>query len=489
MQMVMDHSQLQEKIHERESPSGRGEISPQAHMPDARQNPGVRPPIKVERAPKARLMMPPHEVDQVEQMKRTILDQKGQQWIRRVVKCGGQWDYARNRPVTKEQKKAAAAILGTQVKSRERGKDGKFIADGKVQRSEKDMKEEEGNAKDEKPCNKKSTAMSRTTKRDASQKPPGLSCVVALENALNGRNQEQVLKADGVLFRPTQKALRWQRQHGQKAGPTTKLLGEDFLFNPVAGTAMVRRGTASTSLQHGTVHQAGRTLSIRELPAEVRHRIYRYLVVDTLHYIRPMESSGREQPDLAMTCRQVRAEVLPIYYAENTFAINISPARAAFCTSKSRAGAGCNEGSKSLEAVRNWISALSESRNENGRWLGLIRSWALVYLDPEAGPGTDVEASGTFVVSLGLSKSNRDGDNPSEQEEPIVEIHRDADCIMSSRSDFGSCVVRETPVEMNDVVFDMLDSKGINAESVVELAKKLRCLAKEIRAARCLAAE
>lgn len=74
----------------------------------------------------------------------------------------------------------------------------------------------------------------------------------------------------------------------------------------------------------------GETCSrLEELPAELRTIIYSFAVVEVAPVnIDKMFEAGIVdagcQPPLARTSRQVRAEVLPIFYAENTFVAGIS---------------------------------------------------------------------------------------------------------------------------------------------------------------------
>ena len=70
-----------------------------------------------------------------------------------------------------------------------------------------------------------------------------------------------------------------------------------------------------------------RQLSMLEsLPVELCNRIYRYAVVEEKPVIAAtlIDSWGKKtwrskQPELAATCKQLRREILPIFYAENTF--------------------------------------------------------------------------------------------------------------------------------------------------------------------------
>ncbi|KAK4545549.1 hypothetical protein LTR36_002899 [Oleoguttula mirabilis] len=70
-----------------------------------------------------------------------------------------------------------------------------------------------------------------------------------------------------------------------------------------------------------------------QLPGELRNRIYRLVAVNdalTQATIKPSRKTGRVKykalvPGLAATCRSIRDEPLPIYYAENIFMFEPRP--------------------------------------------------------------------------------------------------------------------------------------------------------------------
>jgi len=64
---------------------------------------------------------------------------------------------------------------------------------------------------------------------------------------------------------------------------------------------------------------------LMKLPAELREHIYRYTIVsDSPIVTDPHDTATIKQPNLLLTCRQIRSETLPIYYRENTFDIPIN---------------------------------------------------------------------------------------------------------------------------------------------------------------------
>jgi hypothetical protein len=73
---------------------------------------------------------------------------------------------------------------------------------------------------------------------------------------------------------------------------------------------------------------SGHTLfRLLDLPAELRNRIYHFAVVnekpiDIIHHKRWRRAEALQQPALASTCKQLRKEVLPIFYGGNSFVLD-----------------------------------------------------------------------------------------------------------------------------------------------------------------------
>ena len=57
------------------------------------------------------------------------------------------------------------------------------------------------------------------------------------------------------------------------------------------------------------------------LPAELRNRIYEFVLLQEDDEAIEIGSTGVPEPSLLLTCKQIRKEGLPIYYEENTFDI------------------------------------------------------------------------------------------------------------------------------------------------------------------------
>lgn len=58
-----------------------------------------------------------------------------------------------------------------------------------------------------------------------------------------------------------------------------------------------------------------------DLPAELRNDIYRLVVLQTDDIV--VSTEGINEPPLLKACKQIRVEALPIYYAENSFELQI----------------------------------------------------------------------------------------------------------------------------------------------------------------------
>lgn len=88
----------------------------------------------------------------------------------------------------------------------------------------------------------------------------------------------------------------------------------------------LQRGGDAISTE--TTHQESRLM---KLPAELRNLIYELVVVEakTIDIVDPDHVQGgpgvserAKQPGIAQVCRQLRREVLPIFYSQNTFRVN-----------------------------------------------------------------------------------------------------------------------------------------------------------------------
>ena len=230
------------------------------------------------------------------------------------------------------------------------------------------------------------------------------------------------------------------------------------------------------------------TFPLMKLPKDVRIMIWKNAVVHPGFFIWPEQATGSEQPDLAMVSRQVREEVLPIFYRKNVFAVDVSAGREVKPVVKVVGGRklGGNVAAqlpKSIEFVKRWANAIDGKGEEMG-WFGMIRKWAFSY-EPAPSRGALSRADeddGSLIVSVNFSKKRNgiwDGG---------VEVHREARCILPGHREFGRCVLNKTPTWLNEAVIAVLNAgKGssITGEMVVDLAMAIKERGRELVGARC----
>ena len=222
---------------------------------------------------------------------------------------------------------------------------------------------------------------------------------------------------------------------------------------------------------------------LRDLPAEIRLLIWRFVVVDTEHFIWPDTPTGREQPDLAMVCKQIRAEVLPIYYCENIFAVSISPSKQFSRVTYSFPQARPNYGAAAIQKLGR---VLEDETIENGAWFGQIKNWVFVHEDPNVGiyrRRNDSEDESVFIFIRFIRDRNTGAWFAPE-------IHQEARCILPGQKQYGQCslTIRETE-KIYDIVIraqDRVQAKGgVEVATIMELAVKFRGMAQSLAFARC----
>lgn len=203
------------------------------------------------------------------------------------------------------------------------------------------------------------------------------------------------------------------------------------------------------------------------LPLKLRERIWREVVVETRFFVYP--ASSPEQPDLAMTSRQIRKEVLPIYYGENTFAVEVPSAIAKGKRTKA---------SPSLKPMEKWASALRSAKH-----LEQISKWAFIWI-----PTT---ASNTGTAGLDSAAANEDAivslqfPVPRKKRKPKMEIHKQAFCMLSSHEQHAPCVLKKVPKWLKDAVTSVLLETEDRGEQILAIAVTLRQKGGELVESRC----
>ncbi|EME38973.1 hypothetical protein DOTSEDRAFT_75616 [Dothistroma septosporum NZE10] len=335
------------------------------------------------------------------------------------------------------------------------------------------------------------------------------------------REKKERERMASVIFQPTMRAMRWRNAYGLKEWPIVEKAeaamqqqSEQVENTRLAGTA--KEGEAKEKSKQA--EQSGRTQPaikvekgdvaakavevkptagwFTDLPDEVRTRIWRLVVVDDKSCIWPTAPTGREQPDLAMTCKQIRQEVLPIYYGLNTFGISLQ--KEALRTEPAKMGQ--KKALTGVAAVHKWANTIG---NKETAWLLMIRDWAFEYHDPASGwrrgAGCDKEDD-SFVVSMRV-KPSHEQDRPEregglEEAEPgdesavpvssaDLEVHVEASCFMRGWFECGKCRAPAAPTELDKAVEWMLEA-GISADTLYKFANELRGMLKTLAKAKCV---
>ena len=221
-------------------------------------------------------------------------------------------------------------------------------------------------------------------------------------------------------------APRVKKTGGAAESGKAKVVRESVLVRATERTMRLKADVEQPDLPVGIKSEYEQDASsgsrLMTLPLEVRQRIWRLVVVETQFFVYPAISA--EQPDLAMTSRQIRGEVLPVYYGENTFAVEIPV----------ETMGNLKSGRVSLEPVRKWTAAL-----EGGGNMGTIKKWALSLVLPAhdvTGAGAPkLKSNQELVISLQYPKSGT-----KKHAQPDVEIHRQGSCLLPSHEEYRQCM-------------------------------------------------
>ncbi|CAK3773140.1 Hypothetical predicted protein [Lecanosticta acicola] len=266
------------------------------------------------------------------------------------------------------------------------------------------------------------------------------------------KTEGRKLSPTGVLSRPTARAKQFRSNLNWEA--------TNLVFPRV-------RGTKGRDIRKSDLHVPRVTLL--QLDEGLRKKIWRLAASQPDQWIDIGSEIGREQPDLAMVSRQVRGEVLPIYYGENTFGIVLGAG------SRSRGTAAAAFGGPSgIMALKEWTSALSKKKNEGGKWFSMIKRWCFVYKG--SGP---VHESNEFdaedsVVSMVLTNAG----------DPHFQIHRREECISTEPCDW-----KLSDLDLLSRIMNTIGSDGriSNAKTLSKLAGGLLGMKAELAPMKCQA--
>ena len=398
----------------------------------------------------------------------------------------------KQKPITTAEKISAheisKRIMGT-MNNKKRAEVRK--AEKQLQEGEdKERQEKNGSGKSEKDGKKKTTYV-----------PSTLALLSMASNPTSVKFED--VKGKSVLMRPTARALAERQALAVKAEPVS-LPG---------------------FLMPGGAKKAKQAFRIMDLPKEIRNRIWKMAVVHHPFCVWPGQKKGREQPDAAMSGREVREEVLPVYYGSNVFGVDITPVQA---PGKQESKKGKiqerDEGSIPEEANQNHeapakdepvetisrpeiqqkgvksatAAAATDSIAEIKRWaltleqgghLSSIQHWVFssspeVIIPPSRIPKIDEENSLVVFLHIWRETVEISETTPDATPETVtnwradVEVHREACCVLPGHSEYKECFVRESPEWLNRMVALVLEragkAGGVTAEMVVGLAKAVR---------------
>ncbi|KAK1055450.1 hypothetical protein LTR12_014729 [Friedmanniomyces endolithicus] len=284
-------------------------------------------------------------------------------------------------------------------------------------------------------------------------------------------------RRDRLLTNPEMKKL-WMDEDVQKALKTSKgktgkllaLLKQNVILRRKL-VKLVHEGllpVPGVELDAVDLHGKKATFRFMDLPKELRCEIYSFVVVECKTLIRPDSVTGREQPDLAMVSREVREEVLPIFYAKNTFTLDVTES----CGMRP---VGYKNG---LEIAEVWAKAI----DSGGPSFSYIRNWIFDYPGPLYTPSDESKSDRSFMLSVRFKKDSANFWTAK------VEVHRDASCIMPGFEEHGSCNIVLTPGWVNELVIAACDSaKGgsMTAEMFNRLARSLKLHMGRLVESRC----
>jgi hypothetical protein len=252
-----------------------------------------------------------------------------------------------------------------------------------------------------------------------------------------GGDQAKVAR-ESVLVRATERTMRLKTDVDRSEGPVG--VKSEYEYDNSSGSRLMA------------------------LPLEVRQRIWRLVVVEKQFFVYPAISP--EQPDLAMTSRQIRGEVLPLYYGENTFAVEIP------VEMERKIGSG-------RMSVRKWTTALKGH-------MGAINKWAFSLVlpagdVPNAGMPT-LKISRELVISLQYPKSGT-----KKHVQPEVEIHRQGSCLLPSHEEYPQCARLCYPRWVDDALAAaLLTEKDDRGKQVMQFAASVEGKGHELVGSQCL---
>ncbi|USW50805.1 hypothetical protein Slin15195_G041240 [Septoria linicola] len=333
----------------------------------------------------------------------------------------------------------------------------------------------------------------------ARAKVPGLTKVLAMQSRSAGWGVSKNGEVEKIPFTKRFVSVKVQRYRDQQARLEKK---DEEPLDLTNGKGKSKKGKGKAK---GKAKEKTKTTKAVEskafpflaLPDEVKARIYRHAVVDSKLCIWPTSALGREQPDLSMVCKEIREGVLPIYYGENTFAVDIAPPITPVKDIRHvvpRFGQTTRRPLVGLVAVQRWAVALSDRRNEGGKWWGMVKHWCFSYQDPQSGCQSSKTApstrdwDGSFVVSVRAQQVDLMQGRYASSTGAVVEVHREAACIMPGWDDCGQCLLRPIPRALQAAVTSWLQTDETVLEELGDFVAHLRSSVEQLAMDRCASA-
>ncbi|KAK3710232.1 hypothetical protein LTR37_010453 [Vermiconidia calcicola] len=316
--------------------------------------------------------------------------------------------------------------------------------------------------------------------RPKKEKAPGMFSVISnhaptmnsFASLSRGRN-----RGNSVLVRPTErtKGIKERMLKEKVAEKKVQIKQQSGAKIEKKEEAVVEVKKEKTT-QEATSGKDGKGLL--DLEKHIRARIWRCAVVYPSFFIWPDSANGKEQPDLAMVCREIREEVLPIYYAENIFAVDVSPTSLStaqqdvatfFGGTKKTKAAGKTlkvpETNPGTAKIGKWASVLEEKS-----WFSMIRHWCFTYT-PNSSICKDEEDKSLVVTVSFFTRQNGSWDTCGP------EVHRDALCVLPSSDGFQKCTIQLSPDWLNEAVYQMLiasEGKPMGGKMLAGLVGKVK---------------
>ncbi|KAJ9624028.1 hypothetical protein H2203_005475 [Taxawa tesnikishii (nom. ined.)] len=227
-------------------------------------------------------------------------------------------------------------------------------------------------------------------------------------------------------------------------------------------------------LSRMTTFTRDRCSQLLDLPKELQLRVFELVVVRPDSFIWPDTKTGQEQPDLAMVNKQLRKEVLPLFYGKNTFGFDATAWNTAHTVAKWGAAIGQENFRHTRKLAIFWEQSILWTGNvKKINWCRAILSTAKYWEAVPKGQDRD-----RFLVCIGFDAAAKRWK---------VDVHRDATCIIEG----PKCNVTSAPTTYAAKVVSIISPGGgrgsLRPEGVRDIVTTTNQLADDLIEARCAA--